>query len=53
MAKKPTAKPKKPPLTDSERHKRFSEVANEIGATGPATDFDGVLKRVAAQKKTP
>jgi hypothetical protein len=42
---KPT-KPKKKPLTDAERHKRFVEMAKEVGASENDPDFDTAFKRV-------
>jgi hypothetical protein len=44
-------KPKKPPinktkLTDSERQKRFIDMAKEVGASEKADDFDKAFKNV-------
>jgi hypothetical protein len=38
-------------LTDVERHRRFKDMAREVGAEGEAPDFDGTVKRLAAQPK--
>jgi hypothetical protein len=46
MTRKDTAKPKKPPLTDQERHKRFVDMANEVGASEKPVDFDKAFKKV-------
>lgn len=42
---------KKPPvksqrLTDAERHRRFVEMAKEVGASEKPQDFDKALKQV-------
>lgn len=49
MARKPAANPK-PKLTDAERHKRFIEMAHEVGASESPRAFDKAFKRVAATK---
>jgi hypothetical protein len=41
MARKP-----KPKLTDAERHKRFVEMAREVGASESPKAFDKAFKRV-------
>ena len=40
------SKPKKPKLTDAERHKRFVEMAKKVGASEKSTDFDKAFARV-------
>jgi hypothetical protein len=42
---------RKPKLTDAERHKRFVEMARQVGASESAEDFDKAFKKVAAPKK--
>lgn len=42
------ANPKKPPLTDAERHKRFKDMAREIGADEDPASFDRAFAKVAA-----
>jgi hypothetical protein len=49
MPRKPTSKPK---LTDAERHKRFVEMAREVGASEDSKDFDKAFKKVAGRKKS-
>jgi hypothetical protein len=39
--------PKKPKLTDAERHARFKELAREVGAEDEAPGFDETVKRLA------
>jgi hypothetical protein len=39
-------KPKKPKITDQERHKRFLETAREVGASDDPKDFDQVFTKV-------
>ena len=41
----PRAVPK-PKLTDAERHKRFKEVAQEVGASEKPEDFDKAFAKV-------
>ena len=48
MARKPARKPK---LTDAERHKRFLDMAEEVGASDKADDFDKAFKKVASPRK--
>lgn len=43
--------PQKPKLTDAERHKRFVEMAREVGASDDPKDFERALKKVALPKK--
>lgn len=38
--------PKKPKLTDSQRHKRFVEMAKEVGASKKPKDLDKAFKKV-------
>jgi hypothetical protein len=52
MIREMAAKPKqKPPLTDAERHKRFVEMAEQVGASDDAKAFDKAFKKVAAPRK--
>jgi hypothetical protein len=39
-----------PKLTDSERHKRFKNMAKEVGASNKPEDFDKAFKKVAKPK---
>lgn len=39
----------KPLLSDAERHRRFKEVAREIGASEKPEDFDEAFKRVTCK----
>lgn len=39
---------KKPKLTDAERHKRFVEMAKEVGASNNSKDFDRAFTKVTA-----
>jgi hypothetical protein len=50
MNKKSASKPK---LTDAERHKRFVEMAKEVGTSDDPKDFDKAFKKVATAKKSP
>ena len=50
MTKSKQAKAK---LTDAERHKRFKEVAKEVGASEKAADFDRAFKAVTGKRKAP
>ncbi len=46
-----TAKRKKnPPLTDAERHKRFVDMAREVGASDKPKDFDEAFRKVVKAK---
>ncbi len=47
MVRKPARKPK---LTDTERHKRFVEMAREVGASDDPKDFEAAFKRVVPSK---
>jgi hypothetical protein len=47
MTRKSASKPK---LTDAERHKRFVEMAREVGASDKAEDFENAFKKVALPK---
>ena len=44
MTRKSAAKPK---LTDAERHKRFVEMAKQVGASDDPKDFEKAFKKVA------
>jgi hypothetical protein len=46
MARKPAAESKRK-LTDAERHKRFVEMAREVGASESPKAFDKAFKKVA------
>lgn len=48
MPRKPARKPK---LTDAERHKRFVEMAREVGASDDPKDFEKAFKAVASKKQ--
>jgi hypothetical protein len=41
---------RKPPISDSEHHKRFVDMAKEVGASDDPKDFDRVFKKVVSQK---
>jgi hypothetical protein len=45
MASKSVRKPK---LTDAERHKRFVDMAREVGASDNPKDFEKAFKKVVA-----
>lgn len=48
-----TAKSKaKPKLTDAERHKRFVDMAREVGASNDLKAFDRAFKRVVEKPKS-
>jgi hypothetical protein len=47
MVSKSASKPK---LTDAERHKRFVDMAREVGASDDAKAFDKAFKKVAKPK---
>jgi hypothetical protein len=47
---KPQSRPK---LTDAERHKRFVEMAHEVGASDDPKDFEKAFKKVVSTKKRP
>lgn len=38
-------------LTDAERHKRFVEMARQVGASDKAEDFEKAFKKIASRKK--
>jgi hypothetical protein len=50
MAPRSARKPPKPKLTDAERHKRFVDMAREVGASEDAKDFEKAFKRVVPSK---
>jgi hypothetical protein len=45
-----TKSAKKPKLTDAERHKRFVEMAREVGASNDPKAFDAAFKKIAKAK---
>lgn len=49
MAKRPRAEPK-PKLTDAERHKRFVDMAREVGAEEDPKELDRAFEKVVEQK---
>ena len=46
---KPKAKPKAPKLTDAERHRRFVDMANEVGASNDEEAFEKAFKKIVSQ----
>ena len=50
MAGKSAAKPK-PKLTDADRHKRFVDMAREVGASDDPKAFDKAFKKVVGKPK--
>jgi hypothetical protein len=42
---------KKPKLTDAERHKRFVEMARQVGASDSPKAFDKAFRKVVTSKK--
>jgi len=48
----PKTKPK-PKLTDADRHKRFVDMAREVGASDDPKAFDKAFKKVTSAKKPP
>jgi hypothetical protein len=44
-------RPKKPKLTDAERHKRFVAMAREVEASDSPADFDRAFKKVVPAAK--
>lgn len=51
MAKTP--KPEKTPkLTDAERHKRFVETAEKVGASEDRAEFDAAFEKVTKSKRS-
>jgi hypothetical protein len=51
MTHKPARK--LPKLTDTERHKRFVEMAHEVEASENPKDFDEAFKKVVPRKLEP
>jgi hypothetical protein len=49
----PRKSPTKPKLTDAERHKRFLDMAREVGASGDQKDFEKVFKTVVLSPRSP
>lgn len=47
---KPAPKPK---LADTERHKRFVDMAHEVEASDDPNVFDEAFKRIASGRRTP
>jgi hypothetical protein len=47
MPRKSAAKPK---LTDTERHKRFVEMAKQVGASDDPKDFEKAFSKVTKAK---
>jgi hypothetical protein len=47
MTRKSTPKPK---LTDADRHKRFVEMAKQVGASDDPKDFEKAFKKVTSPK---
>lgn len=45
------SKAKKPALTDAERHKRFKDMARELGADKTPSAFDRAFTKVVAKPK--
>lgn len=48
----PRNSPHKPKLTDAERHKRFIDMAREVGASENPKDFDKAFKKVTERKES-
>jgi hypothetical protein len=46
-----TRKEPRPKLTDTERHKRFVEMAREVEASDDAGDFEQAFMKVVVAKK--
>ena len=42
---------KKPKLTDAESHKRFVEMAREVGASDDAKAFDKAFRKIVKRDK--
>jgi hypothetical protein len=40
----------KPKLTDADRHKRFVDMARQVGASDDPKDFEKAFKAVASKK---
>jgi hypothetical protein len=49
MSQKPLPKPK---LTDAERHKRFLDMVEEVGASEDTKDFDKAFTRVVPPRES-
>lgn len=49
----PSKSPPKPKLTDADRHKRFVDMAKEVGASDKPIDFDKAFQAVAQKGKAP
>ena len=47
------AKKTQPKLTEAERHKRFVEMAHEVGASEDPEAFDKAFRAVTKSKKNP
>ena len=45
------AKKPQPKLTDTERHKRFTDMAKEVEASDDPKDFEKAFKRVTPSKR--
>jgi hypothetical protein len=43
---------RKPKLTDAERHRRFVEMAREVGASENPKDFERAFKKVVSEKRS-
>jgi hypothetical protein len=50
MSRKAASKTK---LTDAERHKRFVEMAKQVGASDDAKDFDRAFEKIAKPPSRP
>ena len=44
-------RPKKPPLTEAQRHERFIAMVGEVGASTDASDFNAVFKALDKRQK--
>jgi hypothetical protein len=42
---------RRPKLTDAERHKRFVEMARQVGASEDPKDFDKAFKKVVTPRR--
>jgi len=51
MPTKSAKKATKPKLTDAERHKRFVEMARQVGASDDLKDFEKAFKQIATGKR--
>jgi hypothetical protein len=47
----PRTPAKKPKLTDADRHRRFVEMAKQVGASDDPKDFDKAFSKVAKRKQ--